>query len=140
MDDDRHPRRTRRASLALGVRRLPEERNDRQLGDTDSGRRNCDISRQRGGGVVIDVVDGFRSFDWFSISATGDFNADGPSDFAFSEGRASPGDVYHVYVIYNPFDGVSFIRGDANFDGAVDIADAIFTLTYLFPRRSESLV
>ena len=74
----------------------------------------------------------------------GDFNGDGHSDFAFSEGYSRTGDVSHVYVIYNPFDGVTFIRGDANFDGAVDIADAIFALTYLFlggasPRCEDSV-
>jgi len=43
-----------------------------------------------------------------------------------------------LYICYNPLSwikfGRAFIRGDANQDGALDIADAITILQYLFAR------
>lgn len=67
-----------------------------------------------------------------------DLNGDGREDFAFSErdaphfpsdGPPSPG---VVHVVYGLPPAVPFIRGDANFDGTVNISDAIFTLSFLF--------
>jgi hypothetical protein len=35
-------------------------------------------------------------------------------------------------VVYGPYGDKSFVRGDSNRDGQVDISDGIFTLAYLF--------
>src|SRR5262249_46222175 len=74
-----------------------------------------------------------------STPRAGDLNGDGLEDFAFSEmgsprfpskdGVPSPG---VVHVVYGIPPAVPFIRGDANFDGTVNISDAIFTLSFLF--------
>ncbi len=59
----------------------------------------------------------------------GDANGDGHEDVMITTaGR--------IYVCYNPLSWVRFnrpfVRGDANQDGAIDIADAIRTLQFLF--------
>ncbi len=59
----------------------------------------------------------------------GDVNGDGEEDLvAYDRDR--------VYIYYNPLGpmvfGYPFVRGDANHDGAVNIADAIFVLQHLF--------
>lgn len=59
---------------------------------------------------------------------SGDINGDGYPDFAFSE-VGSPG---AVYVIYGLPPSIPFIRGDATFEGLLNISDAIFTLSFLF--------
>jgi hypothetical protein len=62
--------------------------------------------------------------------ATGDVNGDGRPDFALLEDSgSSPG---RVYLIYGLARRTSFVRGDANEDGRIDLSDAVFILTYLF--------
>src|SRR5690606_31810908 len=92
---------------------------------------------------VLDLADlgrhGFRlegmrrsTFMNVASSSSGDLNGDGADDFAFAEGWFfdSAGSV-HVLFGLGAQDAL-FIRGDANFDGRVDISDAIFALAYLF--------
>ena len=63
----------------------------------------------------------------------GDLNGDGQPDFALAESLsfpdARPG---HVYIIFGPYGGSDFIRGDTNFDERIEISDAVSTLAYLF--------
>ena len=72
------------------------------------------------------------------IGPAGDLNGDGQPDFGVGEisgtapGGEPAGDKSFLYVIYGPYGEKSFIRGDANQDGRVDISDAIAILTYLF--------
>jgi hypothetical protein len=73
-----------------------------------------------------------------STRQPGDFNADGRPDFAFSE-MGSP-DFYRdvvpspgaVHVVFGLPESYPFVRGDATFDGEINISDAIYILTYLF--------
>jgi hypothetical protein len=62
----------------------------------------------------------------------GDVNGDGIDDFAFLEAPALLGTKGAVYVVYGLSRNVAFRRGDATFDGTLDISDAIFVLAYLF--------
>jgi hypothetical protein len=74
-----------------------------------------------------------------STPRAADLNGDGRADFAFSEtsfgdlpapdGTLSPGAVHVVYGIPS---AVPFIRGDANFDGRLNISDPVYTLAFLF--------
>jgi hypothetical protein len=74
-----------------------------------------------------------------STPRAADLNGDGREDFAFSEtsfrdwpepdGTFTPGAVHVVYGIPT---AVPFIRGDANFDGRINISDPVFTLAFLF--------
>ena len=75
-----------------------------------------------------------------SATTTGDLNGDGREDFAFSEwatadfptdgdGGPSPG---AVWVVYGLPESVPFKRGDANFDGEINVSDAVFILAHLF--------
>ncbi len=62
------------------------------------------------------------------IDFAGDVNGDGYGDLVVS-------DISRFYIYYNPMGGLvykDFIRGDANQDNAVNIADAIFILQNLF--------
>jgi len=63
----------------------------------------------------------------------GDLNGDGQPDFALTGGfgpfDGTPGSVY---IVFGPFGGTTFRRGDANFDGRIEISDAIYALSYLF--------
>jgi hypothetical protein len=65
-------------------------------------------------------------------SRAGDLNADGQPDFAFAAGPSREGAERRVHAVYGPYGGVPFTRGDASFDGSIEITDAIFTLSYLF--------
>ncbi len=62
-------------------------------------------------------------------SLVGDVNGDGEEDLLVY-------DKDGIYIYYNPLGsmvfGYPFVRGDANLDGAVDLADAIFILQRLF--------
>ena len=59
----------------------------------------------------------------------GDINGDGYEDMVVS-------DLKNVYVYFNPLGRIPregpFVRGDANQDGARDVADPIAVLSYLF--------
>ncbi len=59
----------------------------------------------------------------------GDVNGDGYEDLAV-------GDMAKTWIYFNPLGTLdpreAFVRGDANQDGRIDIADAISTLSYLF--------
>jgi hypothetical protein len=90
-----------------------------------------DLARLGSRGIKIDGRNILGGAGFFAGPA-GDLNGDGLSDFAFSELGVLDDDPGYVYVIYNPFAGSSFVRGDANFDDTVDIADAVFVLGYLF--------
>ena len=59
---------------------------------------------------------------------TGDLDGDRVSDIALSErGLGSPQDVLgRVHVVFGVPKEAAFVRGDANFDGKVNISDAIF--------------
>jgi hypothetical protein len=71
----------------------------------------------------------------------GDLNGDGALDLVVREEsqinvddpqgnfQGPPGSVY---ILFGPRPSWSFVRGDANADGAVNIADPIFILGYLF--------
>jgi hypothetical protein len=80
-----------------------------------------------------------------STHVPGDLNADGAPDFAFSEsglpfftdpvsGEATRGSVH---VVFGLPPRVPFVRGDANDDGSTNIADAVFTLGFLFLGASR---
>jgi hypothetical protein len=71
----------------------------------------------------------------------GDLNADGAADLAVREESEidldNPeanfqGPSGSVYVVFGPVENRRFIRGDANDDEAVNIADPIHILSYLF--------
>lgn len=57
----------------------------------------------------------------------GDVNGDGYEDLAVYDGG-------HAYIYFNPLGALkgAFVRGDANQDSRIDIADAIRVLSYLF--------
>ena len=65
-----------------------------------------------------------------SFHALGDVNGDGDEDLLVQNGSTM------IYICYNPLSwikfGRAFIRGDSNQDGAIDIADAIRILQFLF--------
>jgi hypothetical protein len=67
-----------------------------------------------------------------SFHALGDVNGDGHEDLLAVNSYGM------LHICYNPLSwikfGRAFIRGDANQDGALDIADAITILQYLFAR------
>lgn len=48
----------------------------------------------------------------------------------------SPNFTYTLTV--NPSEGVAFVRGDANLDGSLDLADVIFVLGYLFQSKPST--
>ena len=75
------------------------------------------------------------------ILGIGDVDGDGRSEFAIGaptwdlrpEGGGNPlFSVGRVYVMSYAPSGIPFIRGDADLDGAVGMADAIFILRHLF--------
>jgi hypothetical protein len=74
----------------------------------------------------------------FVVGPSGDLNADGQADFVFSE-VGNPEEIARVYVIYGPFASKDFSRGDSNADGALNIADAIGVLTFLFSGGTPPL-
>ncbi|MGH2627948.1 MAG: IPT/TIG domain-containing protein, partial [Anaerolineales bacterium] len=53
-----------------------------------------------GGGMIIDLLDGFRHFDWFNVAPAGDVDADGYADILL--GVEGGGDMHHgvTYLIY----------------------------------------
>lgn len=60
----------------------------------------------------------------------GDFDGDGVLDLAVPESTPSG---YRVLVVYGRrHGGASFVRGDSNSDGGVNVSDAVATLGYLF--------
>jgi hypothetical protein len=65
------------------------------------------------------------------VRETGDFDGDGVSDIAFDE-RGLTNTAGQVNVVFGFGPATDFVRGDANFDDAVGISDAIFTLRFLF--------
>jgi hypothetical protein len=67
----------------------------------------------------------------FKVGPYGDVNGDGEADFAFLE-AGNLVQSQKAYVIFGPYGGRDFVRGEINLDGAIDIADAVFLLTYLF--------
>jgi hypothetical protein len=72
--------------------------------------------------------------NWLSGSnggmAAGDFDGDGFRDLAIGEAASG---VRRVVVIFGRGKGAAtFVRGDANRDGKVDLSDAIAVLSYLF--------
>jgi hypothetical protein len=86
-------------------------------------------------------LEGMRRSTWMTVASpsAGDLNDDGAPDFAFAEvsspywqledGSIPPGSVHVVFGIPPR---VPFIRGDADYDGGLNITDAVFTLSYLF--------
>ena len=63
----------------------------------------------------------------------GDLNGDGQPDFSLAESLSFPdGKPGHVYIIFGPYGGAEFLRGDTNFDARIEISDAVSTLAYLF--------
>jgi hypothetical protein len=65
------------------------------------------------------------------VRERGDLDGDGGSDIAFSE-RGINDTLGRVHVVFGLTLEPVFVRGDANFDDAVGISDAIFTLRFLF--------
>ncbi|MGH9361514.1 MAG: dockerin type I domain-containing protein, partial [Thermoanaerobaculia bacterium] len=63
------------------------------------------------------------------VQRAGDLNGDGALDVVFSEASRIPRSGA-IYVVYGQM--ASFRRGDANRDGNVDVADAVFLLGRLF--------
>ncbi len=63
----------------------------------------------------------------------GDLNGDGQPDFAITGGKGGfDGKPGSVYVVFGAYGGTTFRRADANFDGRIEISDAIYALSYLF--------
>ena len=91
-----------------------------------------ELASLRGQGIRIDgTIPGHVEVP---VRETGDIDGDGASDIAFSErGIGSPEDVRgRVHVIFGVPKEATFVRGDANFDGVLNISDVIFTLSFLF--------
>lgn len=68
---------------------------------------------------------------------SGDLNGDGRPDFALLENRlvvdgAEVVEVHTLYVIYGLPAVAPFVRGNADFEGEVNLSDAAFTLSHLF--------
>jgi glucose/arabinose dehydrogenase len=70
-------------------------------------------------GIAPDVLDGITSF-----------GADGSGEIYLCD---SPSKIFRIVAASPP--GPSFLRGDANQDGALDISDGIFSLSHLFGGR-----
>jgi hypothetical protein len=77
---------------------------------------------------------------------TGDLNADGCGDFAFSEvpltnptqgGEDAPISEGAVYVVFGLSRTTSFVRGDSDLSGELSITDPVLTLGYLFLGLGE---
>jgi hypothetical protein len=89
------------------------------------------------GGLGIKI----RSPEFGGIGASagpfGDLNGDGQSDFvlgAFAKVLLDQPvlDESRLYIVFGPYGEKKFIRGDANRDGVLDIADAVTILAYLY--------
>lgn len=104
--------------LVLGSRELPP---------------TLELAKIRARGLRIEGIVPFGGTQ-VPVREAGDLDGDGASDIAFSErGIGSPQDILgRVYVVFGLPKEAAFVRGDANFDDAVNISDAIFTLAFLF--------
>jgi hypothetical protein len=96
-----------------------------------------DLTDLRGAGMRIDGPP--HGFLEPTPASAGDLNGDGLKDFAlfeselfFDEDVPDEQTVYVLYGIPGPAAGRPFLRGDANADGRIDLADAAFALAYLF--------
>jgi hypothetical protein len=98
-----------RLFLLLGGESLPE---------------TIDLARLGSRGIRIDGI--VRSYG-VGVSGlnTGDLNGDGSPDFSFVEADK-------LYVIYGLPRVGTFVRGEANADGIVNLTDAVFILEHLF--------
>jgi len=80
---------------------------------------------------LVEYEETWGSFRFFNYPVrydfAGDVNGDGYEDVVVYDGG-------HAYVYYNPLGSLrgAFVRGDANQDARIDIADAITVLGYLF--------
>ena len=98
---------------------------------------SIELREPRGRGLKLEGINA-TSVVSGKLKSTGDLNADGLDDFAFSETPAIPigADPERgpgaVHVVYGLPPNVPFVRGDSTFEGAIDISDAIFILSYLF--------
>ncbi|MBI4603819.1 MAG: FG-GAP repeat protein [Planctomycetes bacterium] len=90
-----------------------------------------DLGRPGGSGFVISGKQSSQVY--LTAPEAGDLNGDGLPDLALSESITFPdGRPDHAYVLFSPYGGSTFRRGDANFDGQIEISDAVFALGYLF--------
>jgi hypothetical protein len=91
-----------------------------------------DLARLGGRGIRIEGQNAPGGVGGY-VGPHGDLNGDGQPDFAFIERWSlTRTGLERVYVIFGPYAGTTFPRGDANSDGAIDVSDAIYLLSYLF--------
>jgi hypothetical protein len=96
------------------------------------------------GGIGLELVGPRLAQVSLQSRNTGDLNGDGQPDFVLTESGSFTRDPGRVHVVFGPFGGTTFRRGDANFDARIEISDAIFGLAYLFlggeaPRCADAV-
>lgn len=89
-----------------------------------------ELAHLRGRGLEMEGTVPFGSPE-VVVHGTGDVDGDGVSDIAFSE-RGLNDTLGRAHVLYGLAPEADFVRGDANFDDAVNLTDAVFTLAFLF--------
>ncbi len=89
--------------------------------------RHVDLGDLGGDGVRIV---GLASLGYYLAGGGGDFNGDGRDDIVI--GEASPGAGGRAIIIFGEPAPGTFIRGDSNRDGKVQLSDAVYLLGFLF--------
>ena len=100
-----------RAYLIYGSKSLPE--------DVD-----VETYISQGGGMVIDLIDGFLHLSWFNVSAAGDVNADGFADVLVGVEGGATIDQGVMYLLYGRADLPNYMElaeNPAKPDGIVRI-------------------
>jgi hypothetical protein len=88
------------------------------------------IDLERHGGRGLRIPGSIIANTFAPAPTTGDLNGDGRHDFVLLEDSSTV--TGRAYVIFGLSRRTSFVRGDANEDGRIDLSDAVFVLTYLF--------
>jgi hypothetical protein len=86
-------------------------------------------------GTLLRIFDGEAEYDEFgtSVSGAGDVNNDGFNELIVGAPRNSAaGDRAGQAYVLSCREGESFVRGDANGDGIIDVGDVVYVINYLF--------